>query len=215
MIQTSPSRAGKTRKRTRIQSENEGRILDAALALFARYGFRGTTLDQIAAESGMSKPNLLYYFRRKQDIYAAVLGRTLEAWLNPLEAMDRNGDPRTELMGYIRRKMAFSRTNPDESRLFATEILAGAPVLKPALENQLKQLFDRKVAVIRHWIDQDRMTDVDPQHLIFMIWATTQHYADFTAQINVLADQVDDQQALFDGALATIEKVLFEGLGGK
>lgn len=212
MIETNPSRAGKTRKRTRIQNENEGRILDAALALFARYGFRGTTLDQIATESGMSKPNLLYYFRRKQDIYAAVLGRTLEMWLNPLEAMDRDGDPRTELMGYVHRKLEFSRTNPDESRLFATEILAGAPVLQSVLETRLKQLFDRKVAVIRHWVDTGQLTDIDPQHLIFMIWATTQHYADFAAQITVLTGQAADDPAVFDGALETLDKVLFSGL---
>ena len=58
--------------KTRIQSENQDLILKAALDVFSTYGFRGATIDQIAVKCGLSKPNLLYYFRRKDDIYAAA-----------------------------------------------------------------------------------------------------------------------------------------------
>src|SRR5882724_4401058 len=85
---TATARAHRTRKRTRIQEANEEKILDAALEVFSSYGFRGATIDQIAAVAGMTKPNLLYYFRCKEDVYIAVLNRTLEMWLQPLEALD-------------------------------------------------------------------------------------------------------------------------------
>jgi TetR/AcrR family transcriptional regulator len=100
------------RRQTRIQQVNRRLILDAALDVFSLHGFRGSTVDQIAAKAGMSKPNLLYYFRRKQDIYAAVLESTLDEWLAPLEALDPDGDPIEELRRYISVKLALSADRP-------------------------------------------------------------------------------------------------------
>ncbi|MEX2319058.1 MAG: TetR family transcriptional regulator C-terminal domain-containing protein, partial [Bauldia sp.] len=194
------ARAGKTRKRTRIQAENEERILDAALEIFSSYGFRGATVDQIAAVAGMTKPNLLYYFRRKKDIYLAVLNRTHEMWLQPLEALDPDGDPVDEITRYIDRKLEMSRDSPTASRLFAMEIMQGAPVLGPVLSGRLKTLVDEKSAVIRRWIDQGRIAPIDPHHLIFTIWATTEHYADFDVQIRAILGSGINTRAQFDAA---------------
>ena len=126
--------------RTRIQIEKRELILEAALEIFSAFGFRGATLDRIAAAAGMSKPNLLYYFPRKEDIYETLMQRLLETWLAPLRALDADGDPLPELRGYIRRKLEMSRTYPRESRLFANEILQGAPRIMPLLEGELKEL---------------------------------------------------------------------------
>ena len=185
------SAGGEERQQTRIQQINRGIILDAAREVFSVHGFRGSTVDQIAAKAGMSKPNLLYYFRRKQDIYAAVLESTLDEWLAPLEALDPGGDPIEELRRYISVKLALSADKPEASRLFANEILAGAPAIGGFLTTRLKTLVQEKAGVIRRWVDEGRLAPIDPHHLIFMIWATTQHYADFDIQIRaVLGQQV-------------------------
>jgi TetR/AcrR family transcriptional regulator len=215
MSPTNTARARKTRKRTRIQEENEERILDAALEVFSTYGFRGATVDQIATLARMTKPNLLYYFRRKQDIYLAVLRRTLEMWLMPLEALSGDGEPAAEITAYIDRKLDLSRDNPKASRLFAMEIIQGAPVLGDVLSGRLKRLVDEKTAVIRTWIAQGRLAPVDPHHLIFMIWATTQHYADFEVQIRALLGERVDRPEHFARAKATLEQVFLKGaIGG-
>ncbi|MEF2071692.1 TetR family transcriptional regulator C-terminal domain-containing protein [Consotaella aegiceratis] len=186
-----PSATLEDRTPTRIQTINREIILEAALAVFSAYGFRGSTLDQIAAKAGMSKPNLLYYFRRKQEIYAAVLERTLDEWLAPLEAIDRNGDPIQELRRYITLKLELSAKRPEASRLFANEILNGAPAIRGFLHTTLKRLVHEKAGVIRGWVSQGRLAPVDPFHLIFTIWAVTQHYADFDVQVRaILGDQV-------------------------
>ena len=208
------ARAGKTRKRTRIQVANEERILDAALETFATYGFRGATVDQIAALAGMTKPNLLYYFRRKKDIYLAVLNRTHEMWLQPLEAISADGEPECEITAYIDRKLEMSRDHPTESRLFAMEIMQGAPILGEVLEGRLRRLVDQKAAVIRRWVAEGRLAAIDPYHLIFMIWATTQHYADFEVQIRAILGARVDQPAHFALARATLEQVLVKGVVG-
>lgn len=175
-----------TIRKTRIQTQNEEIILDAALEVFSAYGYRGSTVDQIATRCGLSKPNLLYYFKRKQDIYTAVLEHTLSNWLEPLRKMDPAGDPLEEISHYIRAKIRMSRNNPKASRLFANEILHGAPMIRDFLTGPLKQLVDEKAAVIRGWIDNDLLNPVDPHHLIFAIWATTQHYADFEVQVSAI-----------------------------
>ena len=179
-------------RKTRIQTLNEELILDAALEVFSTYGFRGSTVDQIAAKCGLSKPNLLYYFRRKSDIYIAVLERTLADWLEPLRALDAEGDPLEELSRYIRAKLRMSRLKPEASRLFANEVLHGAPAIAKFLRGPLKELVEEKAAVIRGWMTRGLIAAVDPHHLIFAIWATTQHYADFDVQVRaVLGDRQD------------------------
>jgi TetR/AcrR family transcriptional regulator len=207
------ARAAKTRKRTRIQAANEERILDAGLEVFSTYGFRGATVDQIAALAGMTKPNLLYYFRRKRDIYLAVLNRTHEMWLQPLEALSHNGDPVKEIAGYIDRKLEMARDNPKASRLFAMEIIQGAPILNDILTGRLKTLVDEKAAIIRRWVAEGRLHPVDPYHLIFMVWATTQHYADFETQIRAILGERVDRPAHFALAKATLEQVFLKGIG--
>jgi TetR/AcrR family transcriptional regulator len=174
------------RSQTRIGEANAGRILDAALSVFARHGFGGARVDRIAEAAGMSKANLLYYFRTKEALYLAVLTRTLDMWLEPLRELDSSRDPAEALGRYIERKLEYSRSHPEASRLFAMEIMQGAPMLSRVLATDLAALVERKVATIERWVADGRLAPADPHHLIFMIWATTQHYADFAAQIRAL-----------------------------
>jgi TetR/AcrR family transcriptional regulator len=191
-------------RKTRIQTQNEELILDAALEVFSVYGFRGSTVDQIAAKCGLSKPNLLYYFRRKNDIYTAVLQRTLAGWLEPLRALDPTGDPVVELSNYISEKIKMSRERPEASRLFANEILHGAPAIGAFLKGPLKALVDEKASLIRAWIAQGRLAPVDPYHLFFAIWATTQHYADFEVQVRAVLGRDGDPMAAAEKTLLTL-----------
>jgi len=186
---------GSVKKPSRIQRRNRSAILDAALNVFSRHGYRGATLDQIASEAGLSKPNILYYFDGKEDIHVTLLSQLMETWLDPLVEMNPDGDPVEEILAYVQRKLAMAKELPRESRLFAGEILQGAPRIEPELKNSLKPLFDEKCALISAWIAQDRLPPLDPRHLIFSIWATTQHYADFESQVSLLLFEGEDPYA--------------------
>jgi len=179
------------KKPTRTQVRNRKRILDAALEVFSQHGYRGATLDQISAEAGLSKPNILYYFGGKEDIHVTLLNQLMDAWLAPLREIDPNSVPLDEILRYVQRKLEMSREFPRESRLFANEVLQGAPRMGPHLDTGLKALVDDAAAVIDGWIAEGRLAPVDPRHLLFSIWATTQHYADFDAQVQVLMDGRD------------------------
>jgi TetR/AcrR family transcriptional regulator len=192
------------RPRTRIQTKNRETILDAGLEVFSTHGFRGATLDQIADVAGLSKPNVLYYFPSKEAIHNAVLSQLLDTWLDPLRAMDPNGNPVTEVLAYVRAKLALSRDYPRESRLFANEILQGAPRMRGAIEGDLKSLVTEKAVVLTDWMDQGRIARVHPVHLIFSIWALTQHYADFDVQVRAVLGPGHDPFAEAEDYLETL-----------
>lgn len=193
---------------TRIQRRNRKIILDAALDVFSNHGFRGATLDQIAERAGLSKPNLLYYFDGKEAIHHALLTHLLSNWLDPLRTLDPNGDPQTELLAYMRRKLQMAHEFPRESRLFANEIIQGAPRIEEFIRSDLKTLVDEKAALIERWVKAGRIAPVDAYHLIFSIWALTQHYADFEAQIRMIRG---DKHPPVDGADAFLT-TLFQRL---
>lgn len=197
-----------SRPRTRIQARNSAAILEAALDVFSQHGFRGATLDQIAEVAGLSKPNLLYYFPSKEAVHTALLSRLLDTWLDPLRAMNPEGEPLAEILAYVRRKLELSRDFPRESRLFANEILQGAPRIMPAIEGDLKPLVDSSAAVLTRWMDEGRIARVPPHHLIFSIWALTQHYADFDVQVRAVLGEDHDPFAEADSYL----EVLFSRL---
>ena len=186
---------------TRIQKKNRAAILEAALNVFSAHGFRGATVDQIATEAGLSKPNLLYYFPSKEAMHEALLAELLDTWLDPLREIDPAGDPVEELLSYVMRKLQMSREFPRESRLFANEIVQGAPRILDQIRGPLRALVDETAAMIRDWERAGRLAPVDPHHLIFSIWATTQHYADFDVQVRgILAPEESehlDQAAAF------------------
>ncbi|MEI2385086.1 TetR family transcriptional regulator C-terminal domain-containing protein [Breoghania sp. JC706] len=201
-----------SRKATRIQTVNRDRILAAALEIFSRFGFRGTTLDQIAREAGMSKSNLLYYYPSKAQIYKAVLEEILDEWLKPLRALDVASDPASELGDYIARKLEHSAANPKASRLFANEVLEGAPVMMDVLKGPLRDLVDAKAGVIRTWIEEGRLKPVDPHHLVFMLWATTQHYADFDTQIRAITGHSVEEPKFRKTAEETLKTLFLRAL---
>ncbi len=208
-------RAARTLRRTRIQEEKEEQILSAALDVFSQHGFRGTTIDQIAEVAGMSKPNLLYYFRTKEAIHRALIDRVLQTWLDPLRAFDAEGDPEQEIRSYIRRKLEMARDFPRESRLFANEILQGAPHIEDELKGPLKALVDEKAEVIRTWARAGKIAKCDPYHLIFSIWSTTQHYADFDVQVRAVLGQDQAGEGRFDDAARHLEQLFLNGLAVK
>jgi TetR/AcrR family transcriptional regulator len=174
------------KKRTRIQEKNRAAILEAALDVFSRHGFKGATLDQIADAAGLSKPNLLYYFSSKETIYHDLLAEMLDTWLDPMRAINPDGVPVDEILTYVRAKLALSRQYPRESRLFASDIIHGAESMKQDIGAPLRQLVDRFAGILNTWMDAKKLQRADPYHLVFSIWATTQHYADFDVQVRTV-----------------------------
>ncbi|WP_275554766.1 HTH-type transcriptional regulator RutR [Mixta sp. Marseille-Q2659] len=187
-------------------------ILDAALEYFSQFGMHGTSLEKVAELAGVSKTNLLYYFPSKEALYIAVLKNILDVWLAPLRALREDQEPLAAIRHYIQLKLEVSRDHPQASRLFCLEMLQGAPLLKAELEGSLKALIDEKSRVIENWIAQKRLAAVEPQHLVFMLWATTQHYADFAAQVEAVTGKTLNDEQFFNQTVTNVQHMVIEGI---
>ncbi len=183
------ARAGEPAYRTRkkdIREANEALILAAAEKVFAMHGYQGTATGQIAVEAGLPKANLHYYFKTKAILYREVLQHILDDWMKAASTFDTCNEPREALRAYVTAKMEFSRQRPFGSRVWAREIMSGAPMLEDFLGTSLKTWVNARVRIIRRWVREGKIEPVDPHALLYMIWATTQHYADFEQQIIIL-----------------------------
>lgn len=207
-----PRSAAAQNRRLRQIEDKRSAILAAALGLFSRYGLHGTSVDQVAARADVSKSNLLYYFANKEDLYVSVLRELLHVWLEPLRGFSAEQDPREAIAGYIRRKLTISRDQPDASRLFCLEMIQGAPLLRDELGRELRELVERKSGVIRAWVASGRLAEVDPHHLIFALWALTQHYADFAVQVEALTGRTLQDPAFFEDTVSNVQRLVLDGI---
>ena len=167
----------------RIRQKNEEAIIKAAEEEFARHGFKGTSMNTIAQNVGLPKANLHYYFNNKLGLYQAVLSNILELWDSTFNNLTVDDDPAEALARYIRAKLEFSRRHPKASRIYAMEVISGGETLSQMLSQDYQTWFRGRAAVFEAWSAAGKMDPVDPVHLIFLLWGSTQHYADFASQI--------------------------------
>jgi TetR/AcrR family transcriptional regulator len=210
-----PARISRIRsgRRTDIRRENERLILDAAERVFAEAGFGGATMQLIADMAGLPKANLHYYFPTKEALYRRVVQNIFEIWLDAASSFDDAAGPVEGIGAYVEAKMEISRRHPHGSKVWAAEVMHGAPVIQDYLETTLRDWTNGRISVIQRWIDQGQMAPINPRHLLYMLWATTQHYADFGHQIETLnADHpLTDQQ--WRDATDSVKAIILRGIG--
>ena len=177
----------KTVKVSEARERLEQDILAAAKRLFAQRGFGGVSLDHIAREVGASKQNLLYYFPSKEELYRRVLHGVLDVWLSYMDALSqRQDDPEQALREYIAGKLRFSREHPDDSRVYANEVVSGAPIFSAEIAERVIPALQADVAIFNRWAEQGLCRPVDGRHLMLLLWASTQVYADWASQISLV-----------------------------
>ena len=201
------------RRKQHIRQAAETDILRAAEVVFARTGFSGATMAEIAGLAGLPKANLHYYFRTKEALYRAVLDYTLTLWLAETDGIRDDAHPAQALAEYIRAKMRLTATHPDASRVFANEMLHGAPHIGGYLRNELKALVDEKARVLAHWADRGLIDRVDARHLFFTIWAATQTYADFQPQVCAVLGKPTLTRAELTRATEQLVTLVLKGCG--
>ncbi|WP_156176864.1 TetR/AcrR family transcriptional regulator [Kiloniella spongiae] len=212
---TKVERAIKSNSKASIRQEKEKIILKAAESVFAEYGFRGATTSMIAERAKIPKANLHYYFPTKQALYRQVVDNIFNIWLQAADSFDDCDDPVEALTRYIEKKMDISRENPMGSKVWANEIIRRAPVIQDYLETTLKDWTESRVSIIQRWIDQGRINPVDPHYLLYMIWSTTQHYADFNHQIETLNGGTPLSDKQYQTAKDNAIEIILKGIGAR
>jgi len=194
---------------------NEARILKAAEEVFATAGFAGARTAAIARRAGLPKANLHYYFRTKEALYRRVLENVLEVWLAMGDSIRPGADPAQALAAYVAAKVEHSRRRPHASKVFANELLHGAPQLQGYLRRELRRWVDAKARILEGWIAAGRMAPVDPRHLLFALWAMTQTYADFDVQVAAVLGRKRLGPRDYQAAAALVTRLILRGAGLK
>ncbi len=209
---TSPARPLSKKE---IRQENERVILEAAEKVFAEAGFGGATMQLIADVAGLPKANLHYYFPTKEALYRRVVQNIFGVWLEAADVFDQASGPAEGIGAYIDAKMEISRRHPAGSKVWASEVMHRAPVIQDYLETTLTDWTEGRMRVIQRWIDEGRMDPIDPRHLLYMLWATTQHYADFGHQIETLNNGRPLSDAQWAAAKETVKSIILKGIGAR
>jgi TetR/AcrR family transcriptional regulator len=188
-------------------------IVATSERVFAHAGFEGASMTELAAAADLPKANLHYYFRNKEGLYRSVLDSILTIWVSATDDIKPENHPAEALSNYIRTKMEMSKNRPYASKVFANEVLHGATQLRSFLGNDLRKLVKEKAKVIHHWVSQGLMDEIDPAHLLFAIWAMTQTYADFEAQIRPVLGIAKMSDAVYKRGTDVIVKLVLQGCG--
>lgn len=196
-----------------VRERNEREILEAAERIFARFGYRGASVQAIAEEAKLPKSNVLYYMGSKRGLYVRLLERMMTRWNALLDDISVEDDPGEVLEAFIRSKMQLSRRHPEGSRLFAAEILGGAPFLQEYLRGGLRDWVHTRAAIFQQWTERGLMDPVDPVWLIFLIWSATQHYADFEAQVLGITGMEEIADTDVERITRFLTQVILKGCG--
>ena len=198
--------------RASVREGREKSIFDAARSVFAEFGFKGATTAEIARRAGIPKANLHYYFATKEALYRHVTAEVLTDWLSAASSFDEKDDPVEAIAAYIGAKMDLARADPLGSRIWANEILRGAPVIGDFLETTLADWLSSREAIVRRWIDQGKLVAMEPRYFFYMIWASTQHYADFEGQMMALNGGMPLSDEQFEAAKIQVIETLLRGV---
>jgi len=182
------------KKQGKIRVKSEQNILKAAQEEFIIHGYKGASVQSIADRAQLPKANVLYYFKNKENIYHAVLELTLDMWDQGIGDITFDDGPKRAIEKIIAAKVKMSFENPNASKIYAMEIIQGAQHLKEFARTYLRKWVREKSKIFQVWIDNGEMADVNPVNLIFLIWSSTQHYADFETQILTIMNRADYEE---------------------
>ncbi len=187
-------------------------ILSAALRAFADNGYKGTSIQMIADAASLPKTNVLYYFATKKALYSEVMQSILLKWNSSFDEVTADDCPAQSLANYIADKMETSRTHPYSSKVFAIEIINGGQNLEESVKEDNKIWVKGRIAVLEAWIAAHKIEMLNPEYLLYHIWSSTQHYADFSSQIRQLRGrEMTDED--FTEATNTLVKLILKGCG--
>jgi TetR/AcrR family transcriptional regulator len=209
------NQAATRRSKTQTRASNETHLLTCAEAVFAERGFEGASTALIARRAGLPKANLHYYFPTKLALYRRLLEDIFDEWHAAASSFDMANDPVVTIGGYVRAKMALSQRRPLASKVWALEIIQGAEHMQDILSGQVKPWLDSRVCVINTWIAQGKLASLQPQTLLYMIWAVTQHYADFDAQIQALSGKRALSKKAFEAATEQVVELIIRACGAR
>lgn len=153
------------------------RIIDAAQAIFARDGFVGAKMQEIADRVGIQRPSLFYHFKNKEALFVAAHEQVF-ARIEPVfrESLAPNGDPFVQLDRVSRAVLAVMAEEPDFARMVARTSVDRHPAAVKIVRTYLQPLVDLSVGFVKEGQRRGVFADIDPFFFTLNSWGAALIY---------------------------------------
>ena len=155
------------------RQEKTKQLFEVSLKIFARFGYRKTTVEDIATELGMTKGNLYLYVRDKRDLYEKTVAYGLKRWQqNVLHSLNDSDDIVDRLIDGCCKAYEYLARDEDMRRIVIND-----PAIFPLYpeEDQFYQINIESMnilkAMILQGIEEKRFREVDVEHLTDFIYS--------------------------------------------
>ena len=165
------------RRIERSVDDTRDRIIDAAQAIFARDGFVGAKMQEIADRVGIQRPSLFYHFKNKEALFVAAHEQVF-ARIEPVfrESLAPDGDPFAQLDRVSRAVLAVMADEPDFARMVARTSVDRHPAAVKIVRTYLQPLVDLSVAFVRDGQRRGVFADIDPFFFTLNSWGAALIY---------------------------------------
>jgi AcrR family transcriptional regulator len=161
-----------SQKKSRMTDSAENRkieIIDRALKLFAKNGYHSTTLDQVAANIGVTKATLYYYFRSKEEIIRAILKRSVNRMEKAVELGKSSLSAKDKLCQFIQYHVEFSADNAELARVTFEQINALPKKTRDAIKRKQREVMKTLERILEQGIRDKSFDAADIKIVSFAI----------------------------------------------
>ncbi len=155
---------------------SQARILEAARGEFALHGY-SARLQDIAERAGLTHPTLLYHFKSKERLYAAVIEQAMLDWADmtsQVVAVAPLGFDRVAAL--VRAGMEFFATHADFVVIWRREAIEGGGRLEGAMAEHMRPFLERAIAFLEREMAAGRLRQHDPSELMQIVYGAVSTY---------------------------------------
>ena len=184
------------------ESDRRRRVLDAALTVFARFGFRKTSMDEVARVADISRQGLYFLFRNKEELFREALTKMMQDGLAAVEAeLARDAPIDVRLIGAMKvwygRSVGSLGDNADE--LFARSVVLLGDLMERYVATVLERLIDAIAASpMAERLSRRSLTPADAAHTLHYCGLGLKHEkitrAEFTVRLAAAVRLVTGEQ---------------------
>jgi TetR/AcrR family transcriptional regulator, fatty acid metabolism regulator protein len=192
---------------TETQREKRRQILRAAIAVFARSGYHGSRVSDVAKEAGVAYGLVYHYFGSKEDLLEAIFRRTWSRMLEAVEEIERaEATARGQIAGVARIVLGAWETDPDLVRVLVREV-ARSPQLGREVD-EIANAFDALERIVRNGQERGELrTDVEPRLAAWILYGALEEI--LTGWVFGRREQEQDE---VEHAVDAVVKLLTDGL---
>lgn len=211
---TSPSRTSSKGSATPNEAVRE-RIVAAALSLFARSGFDGATITQVARDAGVASPLIYYYFEDKDELWRAAADYAIRDWSQSVRNIEKelsDADPITILKVQLRRFIYFSSQHREFSRLIINEAGSGDGRMEWLIEHHIKPMHTASNKALENAMEVGLVRNVDPAFLNQFVIGGVAHFMNSGLMLNTVYGINPRDEKTVDEFADFLIDLLFDGL---